>query len=120
MKIQISEQQQNLFGVIVKDEYDYLIMNFRRAEILMFLIELFKKNNWKMFEKEFTSNIQIRNRGATHLTQINDYHNIKMNGDLQEGFVNAFKIGYLELSKEKTYFDFLLTSPFNNTKFLFQ
>jgi hypothetical protein len=74
----------------------------------MFLIEVFKKNNWKLFEKEFTNNIIIRNRGAWYTKEIREeYSSIKMNGDLQESLTNGYKMGYLEMESENHSYSFL-------------
>ena len=68
----------------------------------MFLIEVFKQNNYKMFEKEFTSNIEIRNRGALFTKKQSDFNSLTLNLDYQEGFNNASKIGYIEQPDNKS------------------
>ena len=69
----------------------------------MFLIEMFKKNRYKLFDKEFTCNISIRNRGAKFSHEISSSHSsLRLHRDLQEGLNNGYKLGYLDLKHSTT------------------
>lgn len=70
---------------------------------MMFLIEMFKKNRYRLFEKEFTCNISIRNRGAKFVEEVSlSYSNLQLHRDLQEGLNNGYKLGYLDLKSQES------------------
>lgn len=74
---------------------------------MVFLIDTFKRNNWKLFEKQFTTQISMRNRGAINEQEI-AYNSFRLNGDMHEGLSNACKIGYLEMTgRSKGWLSFL-------------
>ena len=97
-----------------RNEYDYLIETYRRADMVLYLMEIFKKRSLPMFERVFGPQFTIKNRGSDIAKPITQYDQTKSNVGMQELYKNSMKLGLLEMQRNswwnpwKEYF-FVLT-----------
>ncbi len=54
-RVSLSEKFAVLMGIHVRGEYDYLIETYRRTDLVLFLMETFKKRGLKQFDRVFSS-----------------------------------------------------------------
>jgi len=97
-KTSISDKSAFLIAIHFKNEYDYLIETYRRADMVLFLMETFKKRALPMFDRAFGPQFSIKNRDSSSAKSITQYDQSKAVG-MQEIYKSSMKIGLLEMQR---------------------
>ena len=98
-KTSISDKSAFLIAIHFKNEYDYLIETYRRADMVLFLMETFKKRGLAMFDRAFGPQFSIKNRDSSSSKPITQYSQAKASVGMQEIYKNSMKIGLLEMQR---------------------